>query len=457
MNDSPPIGDQTNTRKLAAIILLAGLLVALLELHVQRVKGPWYGMLNWRRYPLPSAYGLILVSTLPTLLAAALYVKLKRGHELLLLLPMLGVFSAKLIFAAIHSSAPMRLDFISDAVQHPMATSYYIDAAALSNFKGWLAEFPSIMPMLNLHSQTKPPGMILYYMAFIRIIGHSPHTALLAGLCLGLISLFAIPACYWFLLTLLEDRDSAFLGTCFFSLCPSYVLFFPVSDPTFTILSCLLAVCWINSLKYRSLAWSMATGFVAAAILVVSFNILVIGIFLFGYALIASERSPQTIGKCATISLTSCICIVALFWLITGYNPIATFISAWADQHKLLAQYKDQRPYPDTVWNDLFTFALGSGWISYLLAAYCIVGCIRNGWNSRQTRIVMLVIAQLVFLAGSALLASETERVWNFLLPLLMVPIAIELTSWRSPARLAALCCAAVVLAAECRNLSIFM
>ena len=286
--------------------------------------------------------------------------------------------AGKLVFAEIRSAPGTHLTFISDAVQNKYAISYYTDAAALSTVDHWLPAFPQIMPMLNLHSETKAPGNILYYMAFIHAFGYGEHTAFIAGVVMGAISTLGIPACYWFLRTLLEDEPSAFLGACFLGLCPGFVLFFPASDPSYVILSCLIGVAWILALKRDRVVYSIATGVVTAVILLISFNLLVFGMFLAGYSLLVSGRSIATIAKRVAIALSVCVLLCGALWLWRGYDPIATFESAWRNQHALLAQHADERPYPTTIWNDLLDFALGTGWISFLLTGFTIAASVRR-------------------------------------------------------------------------------
>jgi hypothetical protein len=143
-------------------------------------------------------------------------------------------------------------------------------------------------------------------------------------------------------------------------------------------------------------------------------------------------------------------------WLVTGYDPIATFESAWKNQHALLAEHANERPYPDTVWNDLLDFALASGWIGALLAVFSLIESVRDPRNPRS-RLVLLCIAQPLFVAITALLASETARVWNFMLPLLILPAALQLVRMRLAEQLAVFLCLALIAAAVCRNLSMFM
>jgi hypothetical protein len=314
-----------------------------------------------------------------------------------------------------------------------------------------------MMHLLSLHSRTKAPGMILYYMAFIKSLGDSDRTAMIAGLVLGGLATCAIPLTYVFLRLLLGDDRAAFYGACFLSLCPGFVLFFPVSDPAFMNISCLLGICWMLAVQHDDVRWSIAFGAVGALMLLVSFSVMLFGLFLAGWTLFVSGRPARAILRQAALAAGVCTVICAVLWVTAGYDPIATFESAWRNQHALLVQHSSERPYPNTIWNDLLDFALGSGWISFLLAGSCLAWAMRRGWAHRSTRIVLICVAVPVFVAISALLASETARVWNFMLPLLMAPIGLELSRYRPAERIIVLASLAIVLAAICRNMSIFM
>ena len=158
--------------------------------------------------------------------------------------------------------------------------------------------------------------------------------------------------------------------------------------------------------------------------------------------------------------LLTCAAIYLAAFLLTGYDPIATFASAWRNQHALLAQHARERPYPQTIAWDLLDFALGCGWIGVVLLAFYLAGTIRNGrgaasgaWQEPNFRLVVLVLAQLVVVAVTGLLQAETARVWNFLLPLLCLPIGLELRTWRRGPRVIAYAAMLVILAVVFQNM----
>ena len=182
-------------------------------------------------------------------------------------------------------------------------------------------------------------------------------------------------------------------------------------------------------------------GVMLALILVVSFNLLVFGLFIAGYALIVSGRPIRQVVRWGAIAIVVCVILTAALWWMTSYDPIATFISAWRNQHQLLSEHASERPYPDTSWNDLLDLALGTGWISFLLTGFTVMASLRTGWRNSITRLVTVCIAVPIVVAVSALMASETARVWNFMFPLLMVPVGIELCRQRRIERIIIFCC----------------
>jgi hypothetical protein len=124
-----------------------------------------------------------------------------------------------------------------------------------------------------------------------------------------------------------------------------------------------------------------------------------------------------------------------LFYLVlfffTGFRVIGTFETALVEQSKHLAGLV--RPYPRTIVFDLTDFALGAGWLAFLLAGMTLL----NPHVDRTARNwCVLAIAQIVLLSLIGLMQAETARIWCFLLPLLMLAASAELSRWPRPARL---------------------
>jgi hypothetical protein len=366
---------------------------------------------------------------------------------------MLGSLGAR-VASAVMLAERADLSVVSYRVEHPLITSYYTDALALSGFDGWLAEYPRIMPMLHLHAQSKPPGPVVYYHAFIAAMSDSPRTSAFAGVTLGVLATLSVPACYALIRVLGGDADAAVLGAAFFSLCPGFVLFFPMFDPVYAGLVAAMLALWARALERDQWTLSAAGGAVLAVTTFVTFNVLVIGFFMAGVGIVLTWPRVGRLARHAVIVLATCAAAYVVLWFCTGYDPIATFASAWRNQHALVAAHAADRPYPATIWNDLLDFALGAAWIGVVIAAFRIVRAARRRPWDRVTRIVMLGVAQVLVVAVAGLLQSETARVWNFMLPLLAVAVGLELATWSRRMRVGVIVCEIVVMVVVFQNMT---
>src|SRR4029079_11807558 len=104
---------------------------------------------------------------------------------------------------------------------------------------------------------------------------------------------------------------------------------------------------------------------------------------------------------------------------------------------RLLAGYsvRAQRPYPIHVVFDVLDFALASGWISFVLVAFFLLGDSRVAASSRH--VAFLALGQILVTAVLGIVPGETARTWTLMLPLLMIPVGLELARWSSGSRAA--------------------
>jgi len=152
-------------------------------------------------------------------------------------------------------------------------------------------------------------------------------------------------------------------------------------------------------------------------------------------------------------SITTTVALYALLWVVSSFNPIATFRSALAQQRALVAQHHTDRPYPWTIWFDLLDFALGFGWTMLLPIAWGVA----RTYSDRSLRSLIIVALGLpILVAMTGLLQSETSRVWNFMLPLVLLPAAIELSHWPRAARAVAYLAMLILMLAIGHNM-VFM
>lgn len=416
-------------------------------LHVRYVNGSPYWTWPWRDTSLLPAirwYPLMLLAA-AALIGAIAWVAIRPPHRrigiiAILMLCMIGVVTMKLTSLAI-ITRPASFDAMDAIVRDRSATSYYTDAAGIAQAMpsgGWLAIYPELLPRTNLHTQSKPPGAIAYYLLWIRALGYGRASAVAGAIGLALIAAFSIPATYWLTRLLTASTDIALISAMLLALCPGYVLIFPSFDACYPILTAGLIGLWHFALTHDDWRFAAVFGLVLGITCFITYNLLVLGLFLAIWPFLLLDKSPSTelrrVVRLSAIALAATVVFYLILALFTQFDPIATFRSAWRNQQALLAQHPQDRPYPQTILFDLLDFAFGAGWLSVILAVACVIS-IRDLPDVRARRLVLLCLAQPILVAIIGILQSETARAWNFMLPLLLIPASIELSRWPSWAR----------------------
>ena len=161
-----------------------------------------------------------------------------------LLLPLLMLSAAALMVVnVVVPTHAMSWGLLSDIVRSPQSMSYFCDAGVLRSFPGWLGQYDQVMSKLSMHSQTKPPGPILYFTFFIDVMGYTRAAAVVSGLVIGLIATFSIPATYWLVKRFSGNRDAAFFASSFLAMCPGFILIFPLFDGCYILFAVAPSFC----------------------------------------------------------------------------------------------------------------------------------------------------------------------------------------------------------------------
>ena len=465
--------------KLAVVLFSTLVLRALLTNHVDGLNGPDYWDWSWRTMDGYRLFPAMLAAATPFFLAQYLHHRRSIGSFTVPLLAlMLSTLALQLTAVGIQKK-PFGFERITQRVMHPITTSYYTDATSFTSLNDWLQSFPDSLMSYHTHSRNKPPGPILYYVFLQRIFGVTPRAAAAGGLLVAVLAALSIPACYTLIKLSTEgNREAAFFGASFLALCPGLLLFFPQFDQVYPILTCGLIGSWFLTLRRDRLVCSVAYGALLSIVFFVSYSLLVLGFSLALYAVFFVRERPWQNGVIAVkhvfVALGTFAGLYGVFWLFTGFDPVETFRQSLANQAVLAARL--DRPYPQSIFFDLTDFALGSGWISVILTFFFLwrktVGTnadddAETGAESGESRpmsgsrhdpslaMSLLFLFQILTVAVSGLLRTETARVWIFLLPLLMFPIGNELTEWRFFPRLAVYFCLWFLMSSVLQNMSL--
>jgi len=443
--------------KLLLVLGTAAILGTLVILHTPGLNGPWYWQWRWQWIDSLRLYPAMLAATVPFFLGQWLHARDPGRTTAAIGLVMLSTLCLELTAAGMHRK-PFDLGGVADAIRDPGATGYFTDAANLVRrgipLRGWMSTYAERMPRFHNHARFKPPGLLLYHMAFIKLLGPARLTALVAGLSLAILATCSVAATYLLILKLCGQREAAFCGASFFALCPSLVLFLPQFDQVYPAIACAMIGLWAVALAAGSARYAVGFGAVMAFACFLSQMFLVLGIFLAALALrqVAQTGRPglARVVRYAVMAILTVVSIYALLWLSTGYDPIATYRTASG----LLVDFLPlipERPYPVHVAFDLLDFALGSGWISFLLVAYFLLG--RSEGSAPSRELALLAVCQVLVSAALGLVPGETARTWMLMYPLLMIPIGLELAGWDALARLAVYGALCFLLAALTQNM----
>jgi hypothetical protein len=464
-----PAGESAEQRarrdKILALIsaAIAVVMSVLLYFHVRGINGPSYWYWMWLRLPAVRWYPSMLTAAAP-IAVAAVFEGLGRRCRSSGLRGGLRCFALVLLVAAV---AGMKITSIACVypgnsharigaiVFNPSSTSYYTDAGAIAskmNGWSWLALYPQLLRtgMINLHTQSKPPGPLVYHMLFIHAMGYGRESAIRSGEVLALLGGLSILPVYWLIKVLARDATVAMTAAAMLALCPGFVLIYPSLDAAYVGPVALMLACWHLAVWRRgvgAVAAAIGCGVALALVLFFTYTPLVLGFFMAGDALLAwtagrdDVRLAWRLAFRAALAAGAGIVVYVVAYLAIGFDPIDTFAAAWHNQHLLLKTYINDRPYPRTILFDLTDFAFSAAWVALIPAAVAMWRS-TAAWRDKSTmqagrmaRLIALALAQPVLVAVTGLVQAETARVWNFMLPLLLLAAAIEVAGWRPWAR----------------------
>jgi hypothetical protein len=437
----------------AATLVVATLAIcALLELHVQWMNGLLWTR-DWCSRPVLEVFPVFLAGSLPLWWAVRRREQRGGAHDASSVVALACTCLILLLAACVLYDGTFAPERLPRAIEHEYVTSYYLDALRLREVPGFLAEYPRLMDTLHLHSENKPPGAVLFFMAFISVFGPD-QAAMASGLFMALLAALIIVSVWWMVATVTESRPAAFASAALMALCPGLVLGLPSMDALFAHFTCLLAGTWTIALRRDSRGAACAFGLVLAVALLFTPLVLVVGALLAGMTVLhlapreaRAERARQVARQVAFVA-AAFAGFYAVAFATTGYDVIATFREVLGSKYdwnpELTRQELLGRPYWKALISDPWEFLLGTGWLIGLLALFRLRDAVRE---RRGTWLVeILALATIVLMPLLSFVRGESARLWMFLVPLLVLPAGVELARWTARRRALALASLLLVL-----------
>jgi hypothetical protein len=277
---------------------------------------------------------------------------------------------------------------------------------------------------------------------------------------LAVLASLSIPATYWLARTILEQDEHAnaiaAIGAMLIALCPSIVLYCPLFDSVYPATTCVSLATWLLALRTRRTRWAIACGLIFALTFYLSFIPLTLGVAVLAYGLdiVIVRRSVTTISalRQASVVLGVILLVYVALWLTTNYNTIATFTTAMRNVHAQVATFEIPRTYPATIPTDVLDFFFGSAWVTFPLLATWLL---RRKTSTESNWLLLAGILQIVVIGAGGLLRSETSRLWTFMQPLALIPVAVELSRWSPRQRVIFFVAMWLLLSATIQNLEV--
>jgi hypothetical protein len=341
-----------------------------------------------------------------------------------------GLVGCSMLFqyASLHADRRGRR-VIPEIVNNTGVTSYFTDAQNIEDLSTWLPNFANLE--LEHHSETHPPGPILFWYTCIQLFGER-HAPLGGAILIGMLASLGVALIYLLGSLWTPDR-SARIGPCFlFALLPSILGFVPELDQVYPVGSMAMLIFWHKAFERRRAAiWLGLTLF---AVSLMAYNFVTLGAMMVLYALLRLHREHWNKAAFHRVALASGIAIgVALtahvlLWAATSYHAIDS-LRASLETQEVFAE-KLNRPYWQCVVWDIYDFLLGSGMLTLPLIALSLRRHLGELEVPIDRAVTVVAIASILIIDFTGLLRCEAARVWLFLQPLIIVPAGLQLARY---------------------------
>ena len=290
---------------------------------------------------------------------------------------------------------------------------------------------PELFSTLSGHAQTHPPGGILFLWVVSKLFGYNLLAASLGSVIFT--SLTVIPI--YLLARELYGELVAGFALALFLITPNFVMFTGTSmDGPFSVFPILSLYLFYKGIgSERAVRYGLLTGVSLGYGMLMTYSTVFIGLF-FGVVLLLTLISDRgRFRYTLTLLLIASVTFVAfylLMFLFTGFNLFEGLqASIRKDSARLGTGYETLELYLHLSVGNLFAFLIGIGVPMTTVWLRQVMRTIRDG--SRGELIDIYVIGYLISLlviTFSTLFTMEVERVWIFMAPFVLIPVAKHLS-----------------------------
>jgi hypothetical protein len=410
----------------AAVVGLAGMLGTLWLRGWGRVgfevpSVPWYFSFPFYVFPDPQLAPGWAAAAVP--LVAAVVLAVLALHRAPVAWPWRVAASAGLAAAMALAVAALAAGPAAWAAPFDYAGEYPAGVGQVGAIPTFLRQFPARLPDLPSHASGHPAGAMVLYTLVARV-WPGLTAAALATVALG--SLGAVAA-GGLTRDALGERGGR-MALAMWVLAPGVVLYLATSaDAVFAAVLGGAALAAHRGLVRRSAAWTLAGGVLlwAASMLTYAAALLLVFLGVRAVGLLRGDRAWVLRWAAGTGAVV--VGLAGGLWLVAGYD-VAASVLAVHDAYRA-APGSAGRSLVQWLPGDLLAFGGMLG--MPLLAALAVraVAVVRErAWASVDAA----ALATLLAAASWGFTKGEAERIFQFLIPLVLVPAVRQLLAWRA-------------------------
>ena len=303
------------------------------------------------------------------------------------------------------------------------AGEYPAGAGQVGALPTFLREFPARLPSLPTHATGHPAGAMVLY-AVVARAWPGLTAAALATVAIGSLGSVAAGGLARDELGEAGGRDALLLWV----LSPGVVLYLATSaDAVFAAVLGMAALAAHRGLARRSPAWTVAGGVLLWAASMLTYAAVLLLVFLGVRAAGRLRRDPAWVARWAVGTAAVTLGLAGLLWLAAGYDvPAAVRAVHRAYQ---AAPGSADRSLAQWLPGDVVAFAgmLGVP-LAAALGARAVAVVRERAWASVDAA----ALATLLAAASWGFTKGEVERIFQFLVPLVLVPATRQLRTWRA-------------------------
>ena len=314
---------------------------------------------------------------------------------------------------------------------------------------------PEVFDTLSGHTRTHPPGGVLFLSHVSGLFGYNLISASLVTILFTALTVIPI----YQLAEMLYGKKVARYALLLFLITPNFVMFTGTSmDGPFSVFPILSVYLFYLAREretipdqkwYEFRPYSLLTGLSLALGMFMTYSTVVIGVFLCAIALLERQRFVQYL-KMLLFASSGFIGFYLLLFVLTGFRPIeALWAAIKKDEAGMGTGYESVGRYFHLSFANLFAFLIGVGvpittvylrqivstikeWRQDALIYEQEIGAPRTPWILRHENADTFVIGFLItllFFTFSTLFTMEVERIWIFMVPFFVIPVAKYLTA----------------------------